>query len=461
MSARLDSTGTWVGVRGADGRARVDDRGRIELGPGRPTLGWAVLAGERWSVPGEAATRQTLVDDAPVVETRLRAGGGDAVHRVWVVPGPPPTLVIEVLDDGPGPGGGGGAGGWGGGRRRRRSVGRRRRRPVAGRPGAAGPPAGGRRRPRRSRGGVAAGARRPDAGHGAARPWSRPARRGLPPLPTATPWPGASPPRPRPAPDWSSRPADWPRRWPGPDGACSWPRGPTGSRPTPSTGLTPPPTRWSPTHCQCLGHATAAASGLAHLAADHGADRAVLSAAAHHVGRHDDRALARALVDVVAEALAGPVDGRVAAAAAVLLAAGGQAAGGRRRQPSRRRPAPAPAAVAWRPRHRRCGRRGRCSVGRRRRLRAGRRRVAGGRRRGQRRRDAGTRPRRGGVSPSRCTICPPRPGPSRTRCAGTASTPRCSGTSPPTPVARRLRLTASGLAPGWVGEGGRGEALVR
>ena len=68
-------------------------------------LEWWVGADDRWHVPTEErAVRQHLVGGAPVVETAMRIPSGDAVHRVWAVPGPGgPTVVVEVENTSPVP----------------------------------------------------------------------------------------------------------------------------------------------------------------------------------------------------------------------------------------------------------------------------------------------------------------------------------------------------------------------
>ncbi len=72
---------TTVGLPETLDRAAVDPRGLVVLG--RWSLDWWVRAGEEWVFPSRAVSvRQRLVDGMPVVETVLRIGGGDVVHRV-------------------------------------------------------------------------------------------------------------------------------------------------------------------------------------------------------------------------------------------------------------------------------------------------------------------------------------------------------------------------------------------
>ncbi len=68
----------------------VDPSGLVTpFGPGsRWSLDWWVGADDRWHFPSiEAGVRQHLVGDAPVVETRVRIPGGDAVQRVYGIRG--------------------------------------------------------------------------------------------------------------------------------------------------------------------------------------------------------------------------------------------------------------------------------------------------------------------------------------------------------------------------------------
>lgn len=72
---------TTIGMPETFDRADVDPRGLVALSGW--SLDWWVRAGEEWVCPSRAAAvRQRLVDGMPVVETVLRVGGGDVVHRV-------------------------------------------------------------------------------------------------------------------------------------------------------------------------------------------------------------------------------------------------------------------------------------------------------------------------------------------------------------------------------------------
>ncbi|MCU1346762.1 MAG: hypothetical protein JWL70_3028 [Acidimicrobiia bacterium] len=97
------SDGSWMfgALRPVPGaRATVDGRGRIELLDGSAPIDWFVGAADRWHVPSdESSVRQVLLAGAPVVETRVRVAGGDAVQRVYAVADFGGTLVIEIEND--------------------------------------------------------------------------------------------------------------------------------------------------------------------------------------------------------------------------------------------------------------------------------------------------------------------------------------------------------------------------
>src|SRR5690606_19813207 len=73
-----------VGTLGSGPIAWVDPGGVVTDADGRTTLRWWVLAEDRLHViEDEAAVRQRLVDDGPVVETAVRVPGGDIVGTVF------------------------------------------------------------------------------------------------------------------------------------------------------------------------------------------------------------------------------------------------------------------------------------------------------------------------------------------------------------------------------------------
>jgi hypothetical protein len=93
---------TTIGVLGQRWRADVDGSGGITFRDGAPPLEWFVAADDRWHVPSvEVAVRQRRQSGTPVVETRLRIPGGDAVHRVWAVADDGGFVVVEVENDSP------------------------------------------------------------------------------------------------------------------------------------------------------------------------------------------------------------------------------------------------------------------------------------------------------------------------------------------------------------------------
>jgi hypothetical protein len=73
---------TLVGTVASPTATPVDPAGLV-VGEGW-SLDWWIGADDRWHLPArEPSVRQDLVADAPVVETRVRIPGGDAVHRAY------------------------------------------------------------------------------------------------------------------------------------------------------------------------------------------------------------------------------------------------------------------------------------------------------------------------------------------------------------------------------------------
>ena len=93
---------TVVGNVGSEHQAVVDPRGLVTPWPDGWSLDWWVGAEDRWHLPSrEAAVRQRLVGDAPVVETAMRVPGGDVLQRVYAVrlaarDGGGELVVVEV-----------------------------------------------------------------------------------------------------------------------------------------------------------------------------------------------------------------------------------------------------------------------------------------------------------------------------------------------------------------------------
>ncbi|MDZ7675840.1 MAG: hypothetical protein U5K30_12335 [Acidimicrobiales bacterium] len=77
---------TSIGNVGSAREAVVDPRGLVSPWIDGWSLDWWVGAEDTWHVPSESANvRQSLVDDTPVVETRMRVPGGDIVHRSYAM----------------------------------------------------------------------------------------------------------------------------------------------------------------------------------------------------------------------------------------------------------------------------------------------------------------------------------------------------------------------------------------
>ena len=90
----------------ASGRvADVDTAGRIELVGAGWSASWWVAEGDRWRRPeAEAAVRSRLVDEAAVVETSMRVGGGDvrSTARAFVPVGSVDAAVgVDIANDTP------------------------------------------------------------------------------------------------------------------------------------------------------------------------------------------------------------------------------------------------------------------------------------------------------------------------------------------------------------------------
>jgi len=92
---------TTVGNLASPWAAIVDPRGLVTPWAGGWSLDWWVGAADRWYLPSrEIAVRQSRPEAVPVVETAMRIPGGDAVQRVYAVPGSSPDpgglVVVEV-----------------------------------------------------------------------------------------------------------------------------------------------------------------------------------------------------------------------------------------------------------------------------------------------------------------------------------------------------------------------------
>lgn len=86
LANTLGRSWTTIGLPETLDRAEVDPRGLVVLG--NWSLDWWVRAGDEWVFPSRAVSvRQRLVDAMPVVETVVRVGGGDVVHRATAARG--------------------------------------------------------------------------------------------------------------------------------------------------------------------------------------------------------------------------------------------------------------------------------------------------------------------------------------------------------------------------------------
>ncbi|MDQ3107301.1 MAG: hypothetical protein M3Q68_05785, partial [Actinomycetota bacterium] len=96
---------TAVGTVSSSAKGIVDPRGLLTPWYDGWSLDWWIGAEDRWHFPSrESAVRQQLVDDTPVVETAMRIPGGDAVQRVYAVPGRDgPLAVMEITNRTPTP----------------------------------------------------------------------------------------------------------------------------------------------------------------------------------------------------------------------------------------------------------------------------------------------------------------------------------------------------------------------
>ena len=96
--------GITIGSTGQFARWTVSPWGAvIPWGQEAPeTLDWYIAADDRWHVPAQEPTvRQTRIEGAPVIETRIRVPDGDAVQRIWAVPDGDGNVIIEFENESP------------------------------------------------------------------------------------------------------------------------------------------------------------------------------------------------------------------------------------------------------------------------------------------------------------------------------------------------------------------------
>ena len=100
LSARVRPAAHVLGVRAGGWNAIVNERGSVRLNDGSPVLDWHIAADDRWHDPStEPSVRQTRRAGVPVVETRLRIPGGDAIQRVYAVADAGGLVVTEITNE--------------------------------------------------------------------------------------------------------------------------------------------------------------------------------------------------------------------------------------------------------------------------------------------------------------------------------------------------------------------------
>jgi hypothetical protein len=88
-----------VGVRGGAWLGGVNTWGDVFV-DGKERLRWFVAADDRWYRPSrETTVRQREISGVPVIETRIKVPGGDAVQRVYGVADFGGAIVVEVFND--------------------------------------------------------------------------------------------------------------------------------------------------------------------------------------------------------------------------------------------------------------------------------------------------------------------------------------------------------------------------
>lgn len=106
MASQRAVSGRTTGVLGRTWRGTVTPWGDIRPWDGSAPLEWAIAADDRWHFPeGEVSTRQVAISGTPVIETRVRIPGGDAVQRTWSASlrNGTSALLVEFENDSPMP----------------------------------------------------------------------------------------------------------------------------------------------------------------------------------------------------------------------------------------------------------------------------------------------------------------------------------------------------------------------
>ena len=100
LSARVRPAAHVLGIRSGGWNAIVNERGSIRLNDGSSVLDWHIAADDRWHDPStEPSVRQTRRAGVPVIETRLRIPGGDAIQSVYAVADAGGLVVIEITNE--------------------------------------------------------------------------------------------------------------------------------------------------------------------------------------------------------------------------------------------------------------------------------------------------------------------------------------------------------------------------
>jgi hypothetical protein len=91
---------TTTGVAGRAWRATITAWGAVQPWSADDPLDWFIAADDRWHSPmNEVAVRQHRIDGAPVVETRVRIPGGDAVQRVYSIADHGGMTIVQVTNE--------------------------------------------------------------------------------------------------------------------------------------------------------------------------------------------------------------------------------------------------------------------------------------------------------------------------------------------------------------------------
>lgn len=91
---------TPVGTVDAGAIADCDPTGLVQMRGETWSLDWWIGAEDRWHYPSnDAAVRQRLIGDSPIIETAMRVPGGDIVQRVFGVRATSPLAHESIWED--------------------------------------------------------------------------------------------------------------------------------------------------------------------------------------------------------------------------------------------------------------------------------------------------------------------------------------------------------------------------